>query len=352
MGQAVHLSVITDTGFSQAEKRFGNRISITYLPWDFPGLMHRMIAHLNPSLLLLTETEFWPGMLRACHKRSIPVVGINTRISDRSFPRYRATRFLWKRWLGNVDLFLAQSETDGERLAAMGVDASRIRCVGHLKYAVKAPEVDADALRRRLDATGERPILLAGSTHDNEEESLCHMLAGWKKPAPDLLLVVVPRHPQRFATAADDMAAQGLHVARWSEGAASKNVDAVLIDEMGVLGKLYTIADIVFIGGSLIPHGGQNPLEAAVCGRGVIAGPHMHNFTAIMQDMKQADAAVQCRDAMDVDATVQRFLARPDELRRLHAHAAAFMQDRAHVADKMLDAIRPWLPEHASGAGA
>jgi len=352
MGHAVHLSVVTDTGFAHAKKLFEDKVSIAYLPWDFPGLMRRMIAHLDPSLLLLTETEFWPGMLRTCHKRGIPVIGINTRISDRSFPRYHATRFLWKRWLGNVDLFLAQDVIDGERLAAMGVGASRIQCVGHLKYAVKAPVVDTTALRQRLDATGRRPVLLAGSTHDNEEETLCRMFSGWKKLVPELLLAMVPRHPQRFAAVAEIMNDQGLHTARWSQGSAGQDVDAVLIDEMGMLGKLYSIADIVFIGGSLIPHGGQNPLESAVCGRGVITGPHTHNFNGIMQDMKKANAAVQCRDAAEVDASIQRFLTHHDELRQLHAHAAEFMHDRVHVAERMMQAIEPWLPNRQTEAGS
>jgi len=341
---------VTDTGLAHAQRLFGTRISIAYLPWDFPGLMQRMITRLNPQLLLLTETEFWPGMLRSCRRRGIPVIGINTRISDRSYSRYRASRFLWKHWLSGVSLFLAQSETDAARLAGIGVDAARIQCLGHLKYAVSMPDVDSAALRRRLDAGSTRPILLAGSTHDNEEEQLCTYLAGWKNLIPDLLLVIVPRHPRRFDEVADLLKSHGLHTARWSEADIGSGQDAVLVDEMGVLGGLYSIADLVFIGGSLIPHGGQNPLEAAVCGRGVVTGPHMHNFQGIMQDMKQAGAAVQCADAGELDSAVLRFLAHPEELRELNAHAAAFMQGRADIAERMLKAIQPWLEAVADPA--
>ncbi len=345
----IHLTVVTDTGFAHAQKAFGERISIAYLPWDIPGLMRRMIAHLNPRLLLLTETEFWPGMLNTCRRRKIPVVGINTRISDRSFPRYRASRWLWKYWLSAVSLFLPASDTDGQRLAALGVEKTCIRAVGHLKYAVRAPEVDSDSLRRRLDASGNRPILLAASTHEDEEAQLCRMFSGWKKHAPDLLLVVVPRHPQRFDAVAETIAAQGLRLNRWSAGethaAASANdiSDVLLVDEMGVLSGLYSVADIVVIGGSLITHGGQNPLEAAVCGRGVLTGPHMHNFRDIMRDLLQAGGAVQCRDAQEVDAAVLRFLQHPHELRELHKHAAAMMQDKGGIIERMLKQIQPWL---------
>ncbi|MDQ6987846.1 MAG: 3-deoxy-D-manno-octulosonic acid transferase [Mariprofundaceae bacterium] len=346
----IHLTVVTDTGFAHAQKAFGERISIAYLPWDIPGLMRRMITHLNPRLLLLTETEFWPGMLNTCRRRNIPVIGINTRISDRSFPRYQASRLLWKRWLSAVSLFLPASDTDAQRLAALGVEKSRIRSVGHLKYAVRSPDVNCDAIRRRLDSTGNRPIFLAASTHEDEEAQLCRMLGGWKKHAPDLLLVIVPRHPQRFDEVAEMITVQGLQLNRWSDAnssketsASKKNPDIVLIDEMGVLSGLYSVADIVFIGGSLIPHGGQNPLEAAVCGRGVITGPHMHNFRDIMADLLQTGGAVSCRDAQEVNNAILRFLKHPNELRELHKCAATLMQNKGAVVERMLENIEPWL---------
>jgi len=339
----VHLSVVTDTGFAQARKLFGERISIAYLPWDIPGLMLRMIKHLNPRLLLLAETEFWPGMLNTCRRRKIPAIGINTRISDRSFPRYQASRWLWKRWLSGVSLFLAASDTDSQRLAALGVEKSRIKRVGHLKYALSAPDVDCEALRRRLDPTSSRPIFLAASTHANEEAQLCRMFNAWKKFAPQMLFVVVPRHPQRFDEVGETITSQGLRLGRWSDSEPQAHVDAVLIDAMGVLGGLYSIADVVFIGGSLIAHGGQNPLEAAICGRGVICGPHMHNFRDITGDLLRSGAAVQCKNSAEVEAAVTRFLQYPEELRELHARAAAFMHDKGGVAERMLVQIKPWL---------
>jgi len=339
----VHLSVVTDTGFAQARKLFGEHISISYLPWDIPGLMRRMIKHLNPRLLLLAETEFWPGMLNTCRRRNIPVIGINTRISDRSFPRYQASRWLWKRWLSGIALFLAASDTDSQRLAALGVEKSRINSVGHLKYALSAPDVDCEALRRRLDPTGNRPIFLAASTHADEEAQLCRMFNVWKKFAPQMLFVIVPRHPQRFDEVAEILTTQGLRLGRWSDSEPQTHADAVLIDAMGVLGGLYSIADVVFIGGSLIAHGGQNPLEAAICGRGVICGPHMHNFREIMDDLLRAGAAVQCKNSTEVETAMARFLQHPEELRELHTRAAAFMHDKGGVAERMLAQIKPWL---------
>jgi len=340
---SVHLSVVTKTGFAHAKRLFSNRIGISYLPWDIPGLIRRFIKQLNPRLLLLAETEFWPGMLAPCRRRNIPVVGINTRISDRSFPRYRASRLLWKRWLSPVSLFLAQSELDAERLAKIGVAPDRIRVAGNLKYAISPPEVDAADLRKRVDSGMGRPILLAASTHDGEEEMLLGMWLEWKRLQPDLLMLLVPRHPERFDNVADILRQRSIHFSRWSEKIYTPKSDVLLIDAMGVLNSLYTIADMAIIGGSLVPVGGHNPLEAAVCGRGVITGPHVQNFRAVMQDMQQANAAVIAEDGHALDETVQYFLRHPDELKQLHVRAADFMQGKSHILERVMKTIHPFL---------
>ncbi len=341
-GYSIHLSVITATGMQHARKRFGETISISYLPWDLPGQIARFIRHLSPRLLLLTETEFWPGMLSACRRYDIPVIGLNTRISDHSFPRYRATRWLWRRWLAAVSCFLAQSKEDARRLAAIGVNEARIQVPGHLKYAVFPPQVDADDLRKRLGADMARPVILAASTHEGEEAALLGMWRGWRRLRPELLLVIVPRHPQRFDAVAELVRDHGLRLARWSEGGDS-TADVVLVDGMGVLAGLYTVADLVIMGGSLIPHGGQNPLEAAVCGRGVVTGPHIQNFRAIMRDMQQAGAAVITADEKELDHTISLLLDRPSKLQELNANATIFMQGKSQVLNRVLDALRPYL---------
>ena len=345
-GHQVHLSVVTATGFAHAGRLLGDRVTLSYLPWDLPGSMTRFIRRLEPALLLLTETEFWPGMLAACRRQQLPVIGINTRISDRSFPRYRASRLLWRRWLAPVSLFLAQSSQDAERLAAIGVPEERIRVVGNLKYAVTAPQVDAEALRRQLDTSGERPILLVASSHEGEEAMILDMWSRWHAIRRDLLTVIVPRHPERFAAVAELIGERGHRLRRWSEGGTNE-ADFILIDAMGVLGRLYAVADIAVIAGSLTDIGGHNPLEAAVCGRGVVTGPHVQNFREIMRDMQRADAAIVCRDRFELEASISRLLSHPDELRRLHAEASLFIADKGRVVERMLQAIESSL----AGAG-
>ncbi|MDX8405423.1 MAG: 3-deoxy-D-manno-octulosonic acid transferase [Mariprofundus sp.] len=344
LGHEVHLSVVTATGFAHAQRLLGNRISISFLPWDLPGLMSRFVHRLQPALMLLTETEFWPGMLSACQRNHIPVIGINTRISDRSFPRYLTSRWLWQRWLKPVSLFLAQSNTDGERLIAIGVKKTAITTCGNLKYAITAPVVDSTLLRKRVDPTGTRPILLVASTHQGEDQRILKLWQQWHTACPDLLMLIVPRHPQRFDAVAEMIHAHGLSLARWSEGTAQAATDVVLVDAMGVLAGLYCIADLVIIAGSLEAIGGHNPLEAAICGRGVITGPHTQNFRAVMSEMQQAGGAIIAHDDTELESAITRLLHHPDEMRQLHGSAALFMHDKGHALEAMLTAIKPWLP--------
>ncbi len=339
----VHLTVVTATGMDHARRLFADRISASFLPWDVPGLMQRFVARLRPRLLLLTETEFWPGLLNACHHKAVPVFSINTRISDRSFPRYRATKWLWRRWLRHVEVFFAQSELDAARLRSIGVEKAHIRVMCNLKYAVSAPQTDAASIRKRLDISGQRPILLAASTHEDEEATLLNMLPSWQKVRPDLLMVLVPRHPQRFDEVASLVTRLGFHLARWSEKNVAPDTDVVLVDAMGVLRELYTVADLVFIGGSLVPVGGHNPLEAAVCGRGVVTGPYVHNFRDIIEDMKRESVVLVARDADDVNRLFQDLLSRPQDLQTMNGKAALFMQGRRKVLPSIMSAIEPYL---------
>ncbi len=351
-GYTVHLSVITATGFAHADRLLGNSISLSFLPWDLPSAMVRLARSLKPSLLLLAETEFWPGMLSACKKQHIPVIGINTRISDRSFPRYQASRWFWKRWLAPVSLFLPQSQTDAERLIAMGVASDKIEVAGNLKYAISAPAVDSKVFREKLDINSSRPILLIASTHEGEDSRLLDMWPVWHAICPELLTIIVPRHPERFDQVAALIQERGHRLSRWSKlhdhDTSRYDADFVLLDSMGILTGLYTVADVVIVAGSLENIGGHNPLEAAICGRGVVTGPYVQNFRDIMAEMQQGKAAIVSRNDSELEAAITRLLSHPDELRHLNASAALFIQDRAQILERVLEAIQPWMPDHRS----
>ncbi|MCF6208603.1 MAG: glycosyltransferase, partial [Ghiorsea sp.] len=233
-GHDVHLTVVTRTGFAHAQRLFGESITVSWLPWDLPFLMARFIKHLRPKLLLLCETEFWPGMLKACKKRNIPIIGINTRISDRSFPKYNATRFLWKRWLDAVTLFLAQSHIDAQRLKQIGIPATRVKTVGNLKFAVQAPNVDANQIRHMIDPSAQRPILIIASTHADEEAQILSLLAQWQQIQPNLLTLIVPRHPERFHDVEKLLQKNTIAYTRYTQERTGHE-SVVLIDAMGVL---------------------------------------------------------------------------------------------------------------------
>jgi len=341
-GQHVHLTVVTRTGYAHAERLFGNKITRSWLPWDLPGLMSRFVKHLKPSLLLLNETEFWPGMLKACKKNNVPIIGVNTRISDRSFPRYYATRLLWRRWLSPIALFLAQSQQDAHRLHALGITNTRIKTVGNLKFSVQAPNVDSQMIRQFIDPTAKRPLLIVASTHDDEEAQILPLLQTWQRIRPDLLTLIVPRHPERFPHVANLLTQHAISFTHYMEERTGHE-SVILIDAMGVLTQLYTIADLVFIGGSLVPVGGHNPLEAAICGRGSITGSHVQNFRAIMDDMQRHGAVIIVQDKMELETAISRLLQHTDELEQLHAHAALFMQEQAEVLDHVWREITPFL---------
>ncbi|MDX8396611.1 MAG: 3-deoxy-D-manno-octulosonic acid transferase [Mariprofundaceae bacterium] len=344
-GHAIHLTVVTRTGMQHACRVFGDRIGISYLAWDLPWVMQRFLNRIQPDLFLLTETEFWPRMLRLCKQRGIPIIGINTRISDRSFPRYYASRWLWKRWLSPVQMFLAQSQQDADRLHQIGIESESIVTCGNLKYALETPQVDAMTLRQKVDSSASRPILLIASTHEDEETQILKMWTEWRRICPDLLCLIVPRHPQRFDAVADIICAQGVSFSRWSKIPSHHQHDIILVDSMGILTQLYTIADIAFIGGSLVPVGGHNPLEAAICGRGVVTGPHVQNFREMMSAMQKNNAAIVAADSDELEKTIARLLNKPDELQQLHANAALFMQDKTDVVGQVMKAIKPWLPK-------
>ncbi len=341
---SIHLTVVTHTGMALAQKHFHKRIGISFLPWDLPFLPNRLIRRIQPQLLLLTETEFWPRMLKNCQRRNIPIIGINTRISDRSFPRYLATRYIWKHWLKPVQLFLAQSAQDAERLTTIGIDPEKIRTLGNLKYVLEAPNIDVAALRKRIDPSQTRPLLLLASSHEGEESAILNMITSWKSIVPNLLLIIAPRHPERFDRVGSLIEQQGYTLSQWSnEIDLGHYPDVFLLDAMGVLRQLFTIADVAIIGGSLLPIGGHNPLEAAICGRGVITGPYVENFREIMQTMQKKQAAIVCNSQEELQQCVQQLLAHPDTLQTLHGNAVLMMQPQHHLLDDYYNEIQPFI---------
>ncbi|MDX8393592.1 MAG: 3-deoxy-D-manno-octulosonic acid transferase [Mariprofundales bacterium] len=345
----LHLTLVTETGMAQAQRLFAqyddNHIGYSFLPLDFPFAFHRFVRKLKPHLLLLTETEFWPGMLAACHRQKIAIVGINSRVSDRSLPRYKRTCWLWQRWLKPVQLFLAQSELDAQRLHMIGVEKTRIKIAGNLKYAIQAPNISDTIMNN--SRSNQRTIIIAASTHEGEEKIILAALAHWQKVCADVLLVLVPRHPQRFDAVRTLVKERGFGLDCWSMGinitTCATNTDVLLIDAMGVLPSLYPIADVVFIGGTLVDIGGHNPLEAAICGLSVCTGKYVQNFRDIMQKMQHQKAAYIADDGLAIEQHIAHLLQDTSYRQQLNSYAIEFMQAEHDVLDYYLTELEKWL---------
>jgi 3-deoxy-D-manno-octulosonic-acid transferase len=289
----VLLSTTTRTGQRLARERTGANYTF-YFPLDFPWIVRRYLRVLDPVLLVLVETELWPNLLTACRQAAIPVAVVNGRISDRSLPRYMRLRRLWKGILSGVSIVLAQSQEDVKRLKAIGVPAGRVSFAGNLKFDVFSAEPAAitTTLRDKL-ASGTR-VLVCGSTLEGEEEILLDAFQQLIKSIPDCVMILAPRHPERFARVAQLLKNRNQQCVRrsnWMKRPVKiKPGTVVLLDSIGELASVYALASVAFVGGSLVPAGGHNPLEPAQFAIPVVMGTHYANFRAIIDTLLQAEA--------------------------------------------------------------
>jgi len=325
-----------------------------YVPVDRPAYVRRFLDHWRPDLALWVESELWPNLVTATQARGIPLLLINGRMSQGSFTR-------WQRWpgiinpvIGAFDLCLAQDMVQAERLRQLG--ARRALSVGDLKSAAGPLPVSEPELAKLAAQAAGRPLWLAASTHEGEEAIAAAAHHRLRERWPDLLSIVVPRHPARASSIAAMLRERGLHVARRSAGEAiDAAVEVYLGDTLGELGLFYRLAGIAFVGGSLVPSGGHNPLEAALLDCAVLHGPDMSNCAAIARDLAAAGAALTVRDTDELAASLSRLLADPAERARRAAAGLDVAADNRAVLDAVMERIAPWLERltpHATSAYA
>ncbi|WP_369801255.1 lipid IV(A) 3-deoxy-D-manno-octulosonic acid transferase [Thiohalobacter thiocyanaticus] len=304
------VTTTTPTGAMQVQRLFGERVRHAYLPWDLPDAVARFLARTRPRLGLIMETELWPNLIAACARREIPVALINARLSARSAAGYRRVRGLAAATLRRVRWIGAQSDTDAGRLIALGADPARVTVTGNTKFDAVIPgsaREQAEVLRRGWDPA--RPVWIAASTHEGEDEPLLAAHRRVRARLPQALLILVPRHPERFARVAGLVERAGFQVARRSRNEPVTAQTAVYLgDTMGELPVLLAAADAAFVGGSLVPVGGHNPVEPAALGLPVLYGPHMFNFSGIVQLLEQAGAARAVADAGELATAVRTWL--------------------------------------------
>src|ERR1700737_4432255 len=332
----------TVTSAAIVAKRFPTDIIHQYVPYDSPRYVARFLDHWRPSLALFIESDLWPNLILSSAARRLPMVLINGRMSHRSFPRWRRASVTISALLSQFEVCLAQSSIDAERFSALG--SRNVMTTGNLKLDVQAPPADTAKLERMMAFTRGRPVIVAASTHPGEEETLVEVhktLAGF---FPLLLTVIVPRHPARGEAVARMIAASGLQVAlRSREAEPTAANDIYVADTMGELGLFYRLAPIVFMGGSLVPHGGQNPIEAVKLGASIVHGPHVFNFTDVYEALDSAGGARRADTREALVKQLGQLLADP-AARELSVGAAERVVGQLGGAlDRTLVALEPYL---------
>jgi len=339
---------ITPTGSSRIRALWGETVDHVYLPYDLPGAVSRFLAHFQPRLALVMETELWPNLLFACRDGGIPAWVVNARLSSRSLRGYRVLRPLVSRALRGMRGVLAQSRADAARFVLLGADPDTTLVTGNLKYDVAPPAEDAGLREDFARRAGTRPVWIAASTHEGEEEAVVAIHRALRGRWPDLLLLWAPRHPERFRPVAQQCVEAGWRVATRRIARLPGPDDGVfVIDTLGDLAAFYRCADVAFVGGSLQNIGGHNLLEPAAAGTAVVTGPHLHNFADIAARMRHAGALRVGGDAVEVEACVAALLGDPGERARMASAAQALIEEGRGALNRTLALLAPDLPPEA-----
>ena len=351
------LTHMTPTGRHTGRQLFGDTVLRCYLPYDLPFAVARFLRHYRPRVGVLIETELWPNLIQAGHGAGVPVLLVNARLSARSARGYARFGDLTRNTLQALAAVGAQSEADAERLRALGT--ARVTVTGNLKFDRGPKPADLELAAKLRARFGARPVLVAASTRDGEEERLLDAVGD----APsELLTVIVPRHPQRFQDVAQILERRGITYQRRSEDAAVRAATRVLLgDSMGELFAYYAACDIAFVGGSLLPLGGQNLLEACAVGKPVLIGPHMFNFAEATRLAVEAGAALQVADVVELTARLHELLADAERRGRMGKAGLLLMRQHEGATPRTLELVRSALegdltphpsPSPAGGEGA
>ena len=347
------LSTTTMAGQQLARRNIQDVDAVFYFPFDFGFVVRRTLDLVRPKLFIMMETEIWPNLLRECRARGVKTAVVNGRLSARSFPRYRLIKPMMRRVLDHIDRFLVQSEESARRFIDLGADPARVVVTGSLKF--DSLELSSTALQARardrvlryFRVPSSRPVIVAGSTMKGEEATVLRAFRRVRTAAPNTLLVLAPRNPERFAEAEQLARAEGWKVARRSDLAidTEPRVDVVVLDTIGELATVYQIATIVFVGGSLVATGGHNVLEPAVFGKPIVFGPHMQNFLEIADAFVTNGAGVQLSGDQELEQAFLSLMSDPVRRARLGAAARALVEANRGANEKSIAVLAALLPQ-------
>ena len=338
------ITTTTPTGSAQVRQLFGDGVLHSYLPFDLPGAVQRFLRRANPVAGIVMETEWWPNLFHACAQRGLPLVIANLRLSARSAARYKKFPTLTRATLACVRAFGVHAAADAERLAALGAVPEAITVTGSIKYDIEiAPAIVAAGTALRA-AWGARPVWIAASTHADEEAMALRAHTQVLRTLPDALLILVPRHPERFDAVARLARAEFVVARRSAAESVTPTTAVYLGDTMGELLLLFAATDVAFVGGSLVPVGGHNILEPAALGVPVVVGPHMFNFAEIATAARAAGALIDIADASALAPAIERLLVQPHCRQAASAAARALVAANKGALARTLDLIGDAVP--------
>ncbi len=345
------LTTMTSTGNKTAKTHLPEADQTLFVPIDHPFIVRKVIERIRPSILLVAETELWPNLLRLCGKKGIPIVLFNGRISPKSFRRYRLLKFFFKQCLKYISLFLMQTEEDRMRIIQIGGEPEKTRVVGNLKFDQTLPDFTLAAIGKMAKTLGlqGKKVLIAGSTHSGEDEILIELYKELKKADPNLVLILAPRHLERLEEIEKILRKESVSWVRrtslQTDGRRSDQEpsDVILLDTMGELTTLYSLGTLVFVGGSLVPIGGHNPLEPLFFEKCVLFGPHMFNFREISSSLIEAGGAIQVSGKEDLASQLRRLLLDESAREAVGARGHQFLKKHQGATERMFEEIRPYL---------
>jgi len=339
------VTTMTPTGAERVHAAFGDRVRHCYIPYDLPHMVNRFVSRVRPALLVIMETEVWPNVVHACASREIPVVLANARLSEGSARGYGRVKALVRPVFRQLTWIAAQAAPDERRFRELGVDPARMSVTGSIKYDVAiGRETRAMAEELRAELGGARPVWIAASTHEGEEEIILRAHAAIRHNHPDALLILVPRHPERFDTVARLVEESGLSLARRSASDSARDRAVYLADTMGELLMLFGVADVAFVGGSLITRGGHNPLEPAAWSRPIVMGPHVFNFVSVCERLEKQGGLQYVQDEQELSGQIEALFS--DEQRRalMGENARAVIAANRGAVERLVEGVGRLLP--------
>lgn len=339
------VTTVTPTGAARVRALFGDSVHHAYIPFEMLYAVNRFFAAVDPLMTLIVETEIWPNLYHACGIRKVPLVLASARISPRSVDSYHKWLPLFRETLSHGIVIAAQSDADAERFLTLGANPDRTRVTGNIKFDVEVPE---DLVSRgksfRRDILGDRPVWIAASTHDGEEQILLNVHAQLRSRCPDLLLLIVPRHPERFAPVRELMEKQGIElIARTEQRPCEPGTSVFLGDTMGEVPMFYAASDIAFVGGSLVPVGGHNLLEPAALGLPIVIGPHVFNAQDVADRFVSQNACLMVQDGDELKAAIEQLLDDPSAAKAVGRRGKEILETNRGALARLMGLMEPLM---------